>query len=273
MGVSILVVMFLIAAVPAVYYLLPREIDRWHRALAIERQLEGDLEGAIRSLSRVIASSPDNDEHLLLRAKWQLKIRKLDAALEDATRAIELAPGNAQAYLVRSMIYQHLGRHAEALEDWNTLADRLTRPGGIPSVYTLNGRAYARAVAGVELDEALAEIEQALERLPHDAAMLDTRGFIHYLRGDLDSALADLGRAVPQVELTYNRMMMTLKTRGAGVLDLRQFKIQVEEYAENVAVIRYHRALVYDALHDADKAEEDRRRVRALGFEPNEGLF
>ena len=205
MGVSILAVMFLIAAGPAAYHLLPREIERWHMATAIERQLEGDLEGAVRSLSRVIANSPHNDELLRQRARWRLEIRELDGALQDATRAVELAPRNSQGLLLRSQIYQHLGRHEEALDDWNTLAERAQGQNAIARAQVLNGRAYARAVAGVQLNDALAEIEVALKPFPNNAPMLDTRGFIHFLRGDLDAALADLDRAVTLIEKQHSR--------------------------------------------------------------------
>ena len=41
----------------------------------------------------------------------------------------------------------------------------------------------------------------------------------------------------------------------------------------NVAVIRYHRALVWEKLGEQDKADADNRRVRELGCEPGPKLF
>ncbi|MFV1968175.1 MAG: tetratricopeptide repeat protein [Pirellulaceae bacterium] len=273
MGVLILVGMFATAVVPALYYMLPREIDRWHRALVVERRLEGDLEGAVRSLSRVIDGSPDNDELLRQRAEWRLELRDLDAALDDVTRAIELNPENNEGYLLRSQIYQRLDRHDEALADWETLAEQNGGFGarGRPSI--LNGRAYARAIAGKELDAALEDVQQAIEMAPEDAALLDTRGYIQLLRGEVDNALKDMDRAVELAERNHKLWTEALRAGRAGVLDLRELKRTVDKHAETVAVIRYHRALVYDELGESSKAEKDRSRVRELGFEPNEDLF
>jgi tetratricopeptide (TPR) repeat protein len=273
MGVLILSGMFTLAAVPILYHALPREIARWHMAAAQERWLEGDLEGAVKSLSRVIESSPHHAELLRTRSEWRLELRDLDAALVDVTRAIELEPQHVGGYLLRSRIYQRLGRHDEALEDWNTLAEenRGLRAFGRASV--LNGRAYARAVAGKELDAALVDIQEAIQIIPDDAALLDTRGFIQLLRGEPERALVDMERAVTLAEREYKAMSDALHTGGAGILDLREHKLDVARLAESVAVLRYHRALVYAELGETSQAEKDLRRVRELGFEPNEQLF
>ena len=85
-------------------------------------------------------------------------------------------------------------------------------------------------------------------------------------------ALGDLDRAVELSEQNHTLYSETLAKRPP-VLDLREFKLTIARQAENVAVIRYHRSLVYDKLGESAKAEEDRRRVRELGFEPNEDLF
>ena len=53
----------------------------------------------------------------------------------------------------------------------------------------------------------------------------------------------------------------------------QEFKASLEERAQSVAVIRYHRSLVFDALNKPDAAAKDRARVRELGFDPGEHLF
>jgi hypothetical protein len=47
----------------------------------------------------------------------------------------------------------------------------------------------------------------------------------------------------------------------------------LKEVDRTTAVIRYHRALVLEALRRPDEAAGDYRRVRELGFEPDEKLF
>jgi tetratricopeptide (TPR) repeat protein len=273
MGVLILACMFAVVAVPVLYHVLPRELDRWHMALAVERRLEGDLEGAVQSLNRVIDSSPDNDELLRQRAEWRTELKDFEAALADANRAVELNARNAWGYFVRSQIYQHLDRHDEALADWKTLVEEKRGFRRLAKSSLLNGRAYARAIAGQQLDEALEDVQQAIEISAEEPALLDTRGFIQLLRGETDSALRDMERAVELAELHHESWSEMLQTGRPGVLDLREFKLDFARNAESVAVIRYHRSLVYDELGESSKAEEDRLRVRELGFEPNEDLF
>ena len=40
-----------------------------------------------------------------------------------------------------------------------------------------------------------------------------------------------------------------------------------------MAVIRYHRGLLYEAMGQTEAAERDFRRVRELGYEPGPQLF
>jgi hypothetical protein len=40
-----------------------------------------------------------------------------------------------------------------------------------------------------------------------------------------------------------------------------------------VAVIRYHRALLFDKIGKPKEAESDRQRVRELGYTPTPSLF
>ena len=40
-----------------------------------------------------------------------------------------------------------------------------------------------------------------------------------------------------------------------------------------LAVLLYHRSLAYEAVHQPARAQEDRKRVKRLGFTPGLGLF
>jgi hypothetical protein len=53
----------------------------------------------------------------------------------------------------------------------------------------------------------------------------------------------------------------------------REFNEELEMMRKSLAVIRYHRALVFDALGKTKEAEADRHRVRELGFLPAPSLF
>jgi tetratricopeptide (TPR) repeat protein len=60
----------------------------------------------------------------------------------------------------------------------------------------LNGRCYLRAVAGRDLDQALADCNRSLRLRPKAAATLDSRGLVQLRRGALAEAIADYDAAL-----------------------------------------------------------------------------
>jgi tetratricopeptide (TPR) repeat protein len=273
---------------PVVYFGLPVEISRWHEAAAIEKRLNGDLEGAIAGLASALRWQPKGASIYLRRAGWRLDAGEYQAALDDYDRVLELKPRNYTARVQRTQSLQHLGRHQEAIADWKKLVDRYDDAFAGERASMLNGLAYARAVGKAELDAALADIDTALELIDgieadlkpakgsdaerylmdSRAAMLDTRGFIQYRLGALDAAKRDLDTAVDLIE---NRLDARSKFKQYS--DHREFDLELEQMRQSVAVIRYHRALVNDQIDQSDQAAQDRKRVRELGYEPNEELF
>jgi tetratricopeptide (TPR) repeat protein len=163
---------------------------------------------------------------------------------------------------------QHLGRHAESIADWEKLVKLRADAAARRRAEALNGLAYARAVAQTDLDQALREVEQALQLVGDNPAMLDTRGYIQVLRGDLEAAKTDLEVAVAGVEQQLQKATAT-----PDYVDRREYERDLRNLKQSVAVIRYHRALLCDQLGQAEPAAADRRRVRELGFEPNDDLF
>ena len=247
---------------------LPGEIARWHQAAATEKYLNDDFDGALQSLDHALAWSPDDADVLALRGKWKLDRQDYRGSLEDFDRAVQIQPHSSEIFVSRTVALQHLGRHPEAIADWEKLVKLREAASAGRRAEALNGLAYARAVAKTDLDQALQGVEQALELMGDNAAMLDTRGYIQVLRGELEAAKADLEIAVPDVEQQLQKA--TAKT---DYIDRRKFQGQLRKLKQSVAVICYHRALLYDQLGQAEPAAADRRRVRELGFEPTDDLF
>src|SRR5690606_29581392 len=114
--------------------------------------------------------------------------------LADASQALEGTSGDERVRLLmqRAELLQHLGHWSEAVEDWTEILqvsdnEDPTRAAGteaLPRAQLLNGLAYARALAGIELEEALQHANEALEERPESSAILDTRGFIHLRLGN-----------------------------------------------------------------------------------------
>jgi tetratricopeptide (TPR) repeat protein len=279
-----------IVVVPIVVSLVPREIGRWYLATALEQRKSGAKEEAYTKLDQAIGWDKEEPVYYLQRANWRREDGQYQAALDDCNRAIELAGtgGESKAALKfkfealssRAQIYQHLGRHGAAIADWKQI-DQMSTTSGIPHrALALNGLAYARAVGKLELKEGLANADEALKLLPGVDSILDTRGFLRYELGDYPGALEDLDKAVQGAEQFYEDAEKKRAGKPRSEMDQRlmspaeQQEMEAEQSKQAVAVIRYHRSLVYDKLGREEDAKKDRARVKELiGREPDETLF
>jgi hypothetical protein len=57
------------------------------------------------------------------------------------------------------------------------------------------------------------------------------------------------------------------------VSDIRPLLQEDRQYRRTLAVVTYHRMLVLEAQGKQQEAEEDRQRIRDLGYEPGDQLF
>lgn len=291
----VLLVPVLLVAGPVVVGEFPREVALWHGAAALEHHLDGNLDAALQSLDAGLAWDPDNHLLLLQRSQWRLDAGDLPGALEDAELAVASKEHDPAGYLQRSSVFQKMGRHREAIDDWNRLvelADGATRVEirgleGTRQMDIYNGRAYARAVANMEIQAGLMDAQRSIDRFGENMAVLDTRGFLYYHAGEYEKARYDLDKAVDEVESYYAQLLRETRDEEGELpeplrnqprlrrqfLDLRELRKFQQEMAEQVAVLRYHRALVLDKLGEAEAAERDRQRVRELGFNSGPDLY
>lgn len=130
----------------------------------------GDGEGALATIDRAIGEKPGNGRLLNNRCwlKGTLNLQ-LDSALKDCTRAIELSEQNAAIALdSRAMVYFRQGR----------------------------------------FDEAMADLNAAVEQRPNASGTLFLRGVVEARQGKAKEAAADLADARlldPQVDARYLR--------------------------------------------------------------------
>jgi tetratricopeptide (TPR) repeat protein len=163
-------------------------------------------------------------------------------------------------------VYQRLARHPEAIRD-ATQALTLSR-GGDPDPW--NERAYVRAIAGLELEEGLDDVQQAIDLYgAPNAAYLDTRGYLYHLLGRQEEALTDLNEAIALAEredpwgAAHERRPR--EGRG-GERDRRR-------HDENLSVLYHHRGLVLAALGRDEEAQADLTRAESLGYNPAGGVY
>ena len=202
----------------------------------------GDPSGCVRDCERLLSLNEVNSEqkyqalHYLANAHQRL--RNWKAAIDTATRLIEMRP--------------------EEAEPWNV-------------------RAYMRALSGDDLEGGLADIENALrihreQRInAHDrieAFYLDTRGYLLIRLDQAKAGLADLQTAVEIVEEAQDHFLFSRAQFGWG----RHARWEMRQLEESLAVIYHHRGEAYAALGEADKAAQDLERAVALGYDPQKGV-
>lgn len=212
---------------------------------------------------------PDRPSIYEQRIQFYFKAGQYEQALADAQELVKLSPKSPDALGLESQAFHHLGRHEEAINVCKEIK-RLAQEEWIGSIpHALNSLAYAQAIGNTELDEALKDIDEALRLAGDNPAMLDTRGYLKYRLGDSKSAKEDVEKAVEQ----WERLVAYQDTQYLTGVKSFQVEWERESYQQALAVMLYHRSLVYDRLKMIDKAKVDRERVYNLGYEPNDQLF
>ena len=129
---------------------------------------------------------------LLLRARAYAGDKKLNPALEDLNKAIEVKPDLVDAYIERGMVFVQARRFDDAIGD-------LTRA---IEIDPQNVKAYAmRASAKLQAeanDDALSDVNQALQLATNDALALRIRGNVYEALTRTDDAIADYRNALAQ---------------------------------------------------------------------------
>lgn len=259
-----------------------QDVKDWFAEMLLNRArqkfvLSDDTAGALADLERAAALSPDDPNIYELSAGIKLELNDLDGALKDYDRVIQLNGRYAAAFAGRSVVYQRLKRHREAIDDLTQVIKLSSERDAL----SRNNRAYARAIAGVELEEAFEDIEQALEFSSElrgrpatgenaNAAFLDTRGYLHLLLGRPEAALADLDQAV---KIAESERRDTLKQLAGSRIPSALRERYAKQFAHELAVMYHHRGQAHEALGHGAEAETDLNKGDELGYNPDEGVY
>jgi tetratricopeptide (TPR) repeat protein len=247
----------------------------------------GDFPGALADLERAAQWAPQEPLIVEKRAQLKLKTHDLDGSLDDYSQLIRLQPKRVAPYLGRSTVYQRLNRHREAVDD---LTKVVTMVPGDPTA--LNNRAYARAIGGLELEGALADVERAINIIDNEvadelmgrfdpkraqlrvaevngrkAAYLDTRGYIYFLQEKYEPALEDLEKAI-DLSTTWENMVLSLLQAAP-----REQQAARQQLDHELSVMYHHRGQVLEKLGRHEEAKSDLDRGDKLGYNPAEGVF
>jgi tetratricopeptide (TPR) repeat protein/predicted aspartyl protease len=236
----------------------PADAEAYSRRGAVAL-VQRDFPHAIADFTKAIELAPKSPAFLLQRAEAYLRTGRTALGAADLNRAVELDPGNVLARIQRARLRASIAERDAALADLDAAARALVGPLNeriaIGQIYTglaaydravaqydlwlaahpedahraeaLNGRCWARALWGRELDKALADCNAALKLRKADPQMLDSRGLVHLRLKQYDAAIADYDealRAAPKLAWSlYGRGLARRATGKAaeGDADIR----------------------------------------------------
>ena len=211
----------------------------------------GDLAGALADLDRACALAPGNAACFAARADVHEGLEQPDAALADLDTALRLDPALASARLRRAWL-RHDDKPDAALADLaeldrtlppqsqirSSMADlygELHQPARVlaqldpwirfhPHDIALgdayDGRCWARVQLGTQLEQALSDCDEAVDRDDKAASFLDSRGWVRVRMGQWAKARTDFDKALARSpELTtslYGRSIALSRLGEAG---------------------------------------------------------
>jgi predicted aspartyl protease/tetratricopeptide (TPR) repeat protein len=226
----------------------------------------GDYDHALPALSRACELAPDHSEYFFQRSQLYLRMGDRVLAGKDLDQTLKLNPQNVPALVSRARLLLTSGDVTGATADLDS-ADRTASKQedlrydmaeGYESVdrlsasvqqfdlwiaahgddwripYALNGRCWARALAGSDLPLALKDCDDALKRAGKGSAFYakveDSRGLVFLRLGDYAKSIADYDAAIAIVPKTawswYGRGIGKLRQHqtAAGEADIAQAK-------------------------------------------------
>ena len=178
-------------AIPAKSALKPTAVVR----IAQNLDAMGDREEAVRRLSNIVATRPDDLDAVSVLGDLLRYDEKYIEAAAAYTDAIAIAGGTSPAdwrfYYVRGIAYERAKQWPEAEADFQRALE--LNPDQ-PQV--LNYLGYSWIDMDMHLEEALGMIEKAVEAQPMDGYFIDSLGWAFYKLGRLSEAVETLERAV-----------------------------------------------------------------------------
>lgn len=240
---------------------LPAAAGPFEDARAAHRQKR--YEDAIRLFTVDINSGTNTPYNLAVvynnRGNTYLVMGKLDKALADFNRALELNPKHANAFYNRSIVYERQGKRDLAIADVERFVKLKPDDPDGPRRLALLRRAKATPPS------------QGGDAKP--ATFYNDRGWKRYKAGKLTQALADYNRAIkkdPSFALAYNN-------RGIVYRHLKKYDLAMADYRKVLELANDTRAAAFAyfnlaLLHElrGDYATAIREVKQFIKREPND---
>ncbi|MGD1872041.1 MAG: tetratricopeptide repeat protein [Mastigocoleus sp.] len=166
-----------------------KQMEEWQNQ-AFTVTSKGDFAAAENYWTQILEKFPDNPAALSNRGNAKVSQNKLESAIEDFNRAIEIAPNITDPYLNRGTALEGLGRWSDAIADYNRILD--LDPDDAMA-YNNRGNAYA----GIgNWEEAIANYRKATEIAPTFAIARANYALALYEADEKDKAIREMKNIV-----------------------------------------------------------------------------
>ena len=227
----------------------------------------GKLDQALADCSKAIELDPAAAFAFAIRGRLHSMKREYELALKDMDEAIRLQPRESGFLCDRASVYEAAGQAERAIEDYSQ-AIRLDPRAGQP--YISRGILYSN---GGKFAEALADFNAVINLDPKSHVAFFNRGTVYRRMVQYDSAIADYDEAIrlsPTYVLAYLR-------RADAYFDKGQYDRAVDDYSQGLAhrpndpTIYYLRARAIGEGGHYDRALAD--HGEALRINPDSRCF
>ncbi|MGP1382488.1 MAG: tetratricopeptide repeat protein [Thainema sp.] len=149
---------------------------------------------AINDCTQAIQLDSQNAESYLNRGLAYYYTNKLEAAILDFNRVLDIQADDYRAYYNRGLAQSALGHYQSAIADYNlSIQHSPALPDArMAAVYSERG---AARLALHQIDDALPDLNQAIELNESDAEAYFNLGWLKYQRGNLQAAISNFHQA------------------------------------------------------------------------------
>lgn len=187
---------------------------------------------------------------------------KYDKEIAEFTKAIEINPNDANAYLKRGLAYVKKGNYNQAISDYTKAIEII--PDYIEYYYN-RGLIYEKQG---NFTQAISDFTKAIEIEPESAKPHYARGLIYEQQGNLTQAISDYTKAIeknPKYVKPYYAHGLVYEKQGNFTQAISDYTKVIEIYPDE-AEAYYKRGLAYYITKEFDKAWADVYKAEELEY-------
>ena len=149
---------------------------------------------ALEDFDKALSLDPTQADARLRRAWLRFAAKDGDGAKADLDALDTTLAPQAQMRLSMARLYDNVALPGQALAQLNRWL--ASHPNEVRRDNALNTRCWVRARLGIELEEALADCDDAVDSDSKNSNYLDSRGWVYLRLGNYEKALADFDRSI-----------------------------------------------------------------------------